>query len=169
MQRAAPGLRVVLAADTLFIPVYAALFVVLGQLEGPRGVPVLVRLGVVSLLGAAALDILEDQHLFALLRASAEPGAITADALRFEHLVSQSKFHLSYAGLFFFGLGLPRGDRFERAFALAIALPVPVLGAAIWVAPSELAMPLNVARWVGFLAGFCGALVLLGRAPAVES
>jgi hypothetical protein len=168
MRRAAPGLRLVLAADTLFISTYAAFFVVYGKIEGARGVPALVQLGVAALLAAAVLDILEDQHLFALLRASAESGGITADAVRFQHIVSQSKFHVSYVGLFFFGLGLPRGDRFERAFALAIALPVPILGAAIWIAPAELAMPLNILRWFGFLAGFSGALALLGRAPHGE-
>jgi hypothetical protein len=165
--QAAPGLRLVLAADTLFIPVYAALFVVLAKLEGPRGVAELVRLGTAAILAAATLDVLEDQHLFALLRMSADAAPLSVDALRFQHLVSQTKFHLSYVGLFFFGLGLPRGDAFERAFALGLALPVPVLGAIVWVAPPTLAGPLYAARWVGFLLGFSGAFALLGRRPAV--
>lgn len=163
LSRGTPALRLVLAADTLFVGVYAALFVTLAALAAPHGTRPLLRLGLYALLGTALLDIVEDQHLFALTRAIEAGDSLTPALLRAQHTLSQSKFHLSYVGLFLFGLGLPRRDAFERAFSAAIALPLPLLGALLWIAPPTFEMPLNVARWGSFLAGFALTLAWLAR------
>ena len=119
LSRGTSALRLVLAADTLFVGVYAALFVTLARLAARTAADdarPLLRLGLYALLATAVLDIVEDQHLFALTRALEAREQLSAAVLRAQQTLSQSKFHLSYVGLFLFGLGLPRRDAFERAF-----------------------------------------------------
>ncbi len=169
LSRGTPALRLVLAADTLFVGVYTALFVLLADLAAPHGTRALLRLGLLALLATAVLDVVEDQHLFALTRALEAHEPIGPAVLRGQHVLSQSKFHLSYVGLFLFGLGLPRRDAFERAYSAAIALPLPLLGALLWIAPSALEMPLNVARWASFIAGFALTIAWLGRSAQARA
>lgn len=164
LERQAPVLERVLAADSLFIIAYSAFFVVLGRAARDVGTKELLRLGTLALLGTALLDIVEDQHLFALVRTTSLGETLTLGTLRAQHLLSQTKFHLSYAGLALFALGLPRRDTFERLFALSVGVPLPVLGAFMWIAPPSLEMPLSAARWMGFVFGFLGAIALSRRA-----
>jgi hypothetical protein len=168
LRASAPSLRIILAADALFIAAYAAFFVTFSRAVAAHGTPDLLRLGTTLLLLTAALDAVEDQHLFALARSVELGEEITLTTLRAQHLLSQTKFHVSYVGLVLFGLGLPRRDAVERAFALSVALPVPILGAILWAAPPALDMPLSVARWFGFLGGFAGAILVLRRAPGLN-
>lgn len=170
----ASTLQLILALDALFIAAYSAFFVVFARAVEGHGVRELLRLGTLALLVTAGLDMLEDQQLFALSRSVVFGEELGWTTLRAQHVLSQTKFHVSYVGLFLLGLGLPRRGPFERLFAGSIALPMPVLGAVLWVAPPSLVGPLSVVRWFGFLAGFAGAVVLCQRAtktgaPARES
>lgn len=150
-------LRAIIALDALFLITYAAFFVMLPRAFGVAA-DGLVRLGVGALLAVAVLDMIEDHHLLALAR-----GALVDDgALRFQHVLSQVKFHLSYLGLALLALGLPRAQPSERALAFALGVPLPVLGAVLWGVPA-LEPTLNVARWLAFLGGFGGALFVLRR------
>lgn len=158
---AAKPLRTVIALDTVFLIVYSAFFVMLVRALGVSGSGV-VRLGVGALLATAVLDMIEDHHLLALTQAALDGAAIDDATVRFQHVLSQVKFHISYLGLAFVALGLPRRTARERGFAWALGVPLPILGAIIWGTPAS-AATLDVARWVGFLAGFAGAIVVLRR------
>jgi hypothetical protein len=164
MVQSAPTLRVILSIDALFIMAYTGFFVAYTRVVEAQGARDFLRLGLRALLATAFLDIVEDQQLFALSEGLGLGEVLDLGTLRAQQMLSQTKFHLSYVGLFLFGLGLPRRDALERAFAFAVAVPVPLLGAFLWIAPPSLEMPLSVARWLGFLFGFAGAVVLLGRA-----
>jgi hypothetical protein len=160
---AAPTLRVVLALDTLFVAAYAAFFVSFGRAAERAGDAAFLRLGTLAVLGTAVLDIVEDQHLFALIDSSALGEPLTLATLRAQHVLSQSKFHLTYVGTVFFALGLPRRDRLERAFAFAVGVPLPLLGAARWALPGAGAMLFAAAQWFSFLGGFLGASIVVPR------
>jgi hypothetical protein len=164
MLRGASTLRVILSVDALFIAAYTGFFVAYAKVVEAHATRELLKLGLLALLATAALDIVEDQHLYALSRSFELGEDIGLGTLRAQHVLSQTKFHISYVGLFLFGLGLPRRDAWERAFAFAVAAPIPVLGSLLWIAPPHLVFPLSVGRWFGFLFGFAGALVLLRRA-----
>ncbi|MFM7322466.1 MAG: hypothetical protein ACKO5K_13210 [Armatimonadota bacterium] len=164
MLRGAPALGTILSVDTLFIAAYAAFFIAYARVVEAAGTRELLRPGLLALLATALLDILEDQHLLALSRSVALGEDIGLATLRGQQLLSQTKFHIGYVGLFLFGIGLPRRDWPERVFAFAVALPIPVLGAVLWSAPPAWVPALSIARWFGFLFGFLGAVVLLGRA-----
>lgn len=169
MLRSGPTLRTILSVDALFIAAYVGFFVAYARIVEAHSTRELLKLGLLALLTTAVLDIVEDQHLYALSKTIELGEEIGLGTLRAQHLLSQTKFHVSYVGLFLFGLGLPRRDALERAFAFAVAVPIPVLGALLWIAPHELVFPLSVGRWFGFLFGFAGAIVLLTRdAPEPE-
>lgn len=159
--RAAPALRLVIALDTLFLIAYTAVFALLVQALGVAPAP-LARLGVRLMIAVAVLDLVEDQHLLALARSAAAGARFDELTLRLQQVLSQSKFLLSYLALAMLALGLPRADRHERAFALMLGVPLPLLGALQWAVPA-LEAPLNVGRWVGFLAGFAAAIWVLAR------
>jgi len=161
MVRAAPVLRVLISLDTLFIVAYAAFFFVFVRAVGVAGVGV-VRLGVGAMLATAGLDMIEDHHLLALARIAEGTAALDEATLRFQHVLSQVKFHISYLALVLVALGLPRRTPLERTFAWALGAPLPVLGALLWAVPA-LEPTLDVARWLAFLGGFAGALVVLRR------
>jgi hypothetical protein len=167
MLRGAPTLRAILSVDALFIAAYTGFFVTYAKLVEAHATRALLRLGLLALLTTAVLDIVEDQHLFALSKTLELGEEVGFGTLRAQHLLSQTKFHVSYVGLFLFGLGLPRRDAWERAFAFAVAVPIPVLGSLLWIAPARYEFPLSVGRWFGFLVGFAGALVLLRRPTPV--
>ena len=167
--RAAPTLRVVLALDSLFVAAYAAFFVSFGRAAEHAGTPAFLRLGTLAVLGTAVLDIVEDQHLFALIESTALGEPLTLATLRAQHVLSQSKFHLTYVGTVFFALGLPRRDRLEQAFAFAVGVPLPVLGATRWAMPGAGALLFAAAQWFSFLGGFLGASLVVPRyAPGSE-
>lgn len=153
-----PVLRFLMAVDTLFLALYAAFFVVFVGVHRDGRPTAIARLGVGALLGVALLDAIEDHHILALARAAVAGEPPNVSAIVWQHVESQTKFALSYAGLLFVGLGLPRRDRFERLFALSLAIPLPLLGAVIWAAGPALEAPLALVRVVFFLAGFVGAI-----------
>lgn len=165
--RAAPALRAVIALDTLFLIAYAAFFVILPRALGVADHP-LVRLAVRAMLAVAVLDMIEDQHLLAVARAARLGLPVDDTRLALQQVLSQVKFLLSYAAVAFLALGLPRRDGFERLFAWALGLPLPILGALAWAAPT-LEPVVGVARWLAFMSGFGGAIVLVRRRAAAPA
>ena len=157
----AAALRAIVALDALFLIAYAGFFVLLPRALGVADHP-LVRLGVRAMLAVAVLDIVEDHHLLALARMAEAGQAIDPIVIELQHVLSQTKFHLSYLALAMIALGLPRADWRDRAFAWMIGLPLPVMGALAWAAP-ELEAAVGVARWGAFMTGFGAAIVTLRR------
>lgn len=154
-------LRAIIAIDAVFLIAYAAFFILLPRALGVA-VDGLIRLGVGALLAVAVLDMIEDHHLLALARSAAAGAAIDDATIRAQHVLSQVKFHLSYLGLALFALGLPRDHVRVRAFAWALGVPLPVLGAVLWGIPA-LEPVLYAGRWLAFLGGFVGALAIVRR------
>ena len=164
---AAPALRAIIGLDALFLIAYTAFFVLLPRALGVDGEPV-VRLGVRALVAVAVLDMIEDHHLLAVADAARDGLPVEPVRLALQQVLSQVKFHLSYLGLALVALGLPRRTAGERAFAWMLGLPLPVLGAVQWAAPT-LESTLDVARWLAFMSGFAAAIVTVraaGRARA---
>lgn len=164
-----PWLKVILAMDSLFIIAYALFFLCFARVARQYGDAGMLRLGVIAILVTAILDIIEDQHLFALTDSLRLGEDVSLEMLRMQHVLSQTKFHLSYMATVFVAMGLPRRTPVELAFALAVGVPLPLLGIFRWVAPAAFQFPLVVAQWLAFLAGFLGAGLIAGRFAAAES
>jgi len=162
LMAASSWLKVILAIDSLFIIAYAAFFVCFARVAGKHGDAGMLRLGVVAILATAILDIIEDQHLFALADSLPLGEEMSLGTLRMQHVLSQAKFHLSYMATVFVAMGVPCRTPVERAFALAVGVPLPIIGALRWMAPVAFQFPLVVAQWLAFLGGFIGAAVLVG-------
>lgn len=158
-----PVLRVLMAIDTLFLALYAAFFVAFADVHREGRPTVAVRIGVAALLAVAVLDVIEDHHILALARAAVLGESPSMGSILFQHVESQTKFAISYAGLIFLGIGLPRRDRVERAFALSLAGPLPVLGSVIWSLGPPVEAPLALVRAALFVSGFVGAIAILSR------
>ena len=164
-----PWLKVILAMDSLFIIAYALFFLCFARVARQYGDAEMLRLGVMAILATAILDVIEDQHLFALTDSLRLGEDVSLEMLRMQHVLSQTKFHLSYMATVFVAMGLPRRTPVELAFALAVGVPLPLLGIFRWVAPAAFQFPLVVAQWLAFLAGFLGAGLIAGRFAAAES
>jgi hypothetical protein len=160
-------LKVILAIDSLFVIAYASFFVCFARVAGKHGDAGMLRLGVVAILATAILDIIEDQHLFALADSLRLGEEVSLGVLRMQHVLSQTKFHLSYLATVFVAMGLPRRTPVEWAFALAVGIPLPIIGILRWIAPAAFQFPLVVAQWLAFLGGFVGAGVIVGWHSAV--
>ncbi|MBK9032878.1 MAG: hypothetical protein IPL61_16670 [Myxococcales bacterium] len=168
----ADALRAIIGLDALFLIAYTGFFVLLPRALGVADHP-LVRLGVRAMVAVAVLDIVEDHHLLALARMAGAGLPISPAAIELQHVLSQAKFHLSYLALAMIALGLPRADVRDRVFAVMIGLPLPLMGALAWAAPS-LEAAIGVARWGAFMTGFGAAIVTLRRgaraaAPAADA
>ncbi|MFM9197325.1 MAG: hypothetical protein ACKOWG_16620, partial [Planctomycetia bacterium] len=68
----------------------------------------------------------------------------------------------------FVAMELPRRTPVELTFALAVGVPLPLIGIVRWVAPAAVQFPLVVAQWLAFLGGFLGAGVIVGWYSAIE-
>lgn len=123
----------------------------------------MLRIGVVFILVTAILDIIEDQHLFALADSVQFGEAISLGTLRMQHILSQAKFHFSYIGMVIFAMGLPRRNSIELVFALAVSVPLAIGGVLRWIAPPTFQFSFVFAQWIGFLSGFIGAAWIVDR------
>ncbi|MFM8705121.1 MAG: hypothetical protein ACKOHG_14870 [Planctomycetia bacterium] len=163
-----PWLKVILAMDSLFIIAYASFFLCFARVASQHGDAGMLRLGVIAILATAILDIIEDQHLLALTDSLRLGEGVSLGVLRMQHVLSQTKFHLSYMATVFVAMGVPRRTPVERAFALAVGVPLPLIGIVRWVAPAAVQFPLVVAQWLAFLGGLLGAGVIVGWYSAIE-
>jgi hypothetical protein len=164
-----PMLRATIGLDNLFIMVYSAVFVLMASLQWRDGAPrLLLVVGLSLLLLLGLLDMVENFHFLAML-ASVEQGHPPTDAeISWQAVESMFKFHVSYLGLFVFGLALPRNTAPQRALVgLMVVVQWPV-GVAIYVLPPFLAVPLVFVRFAFFLAAFGLVASIHGRrrAPA---
>jgi hypothetical protein len=156
------ALRAVFTLDSVFLVLYAAFFVQLARALAPPGSRArpLAAIAVVAMLGTALLDMVENQHILAMLD-GAERGLVPDVAsIGWQAGASQVKFHLSYFAVFLFGLVLPQRTAQERLLAAScLYLQLP-LGLLAFVAPPPWQDALVYVRWAFYLSGF----VLLGRA-----
>ena len=158
--------RLLFGVDIAFLALYTILFVALAAHLAARGAPrALVRLAVGAILVVAALDLVEDQHILALLDLAEHGGAPSDGAMVFEQVVSTAKFSLSALALACFGLAIPRERRLGSllgGFLIGGPLAQTILSTA---AAPDMRPQLDVGRWVGFLVGFALAGVWLRGEP----
>lgn len=160
----AAALRGLMALDVAFLVLYTCFFAALAGYLRERGQP-FTRLALGCMIACALLDVIEDHHILALLRA-AELGELpSANHIAFQAVESATKFTASFASLVLFGLAVPRTTKLGwvlSAFLIVGTLASAVIGYA--VAPAQQAA-FDSGRWVGFLAGFGLAIAWLWREP----
>ncbi len=158
--------RVVFALDTVFLVLYAAFFLSFGRRIATDATRPMIAIAIGAMLTTAALDIVEDHHILAMLsstEAGAPPGA---GEIAFQHTLSQVKFNISYLGLFLFGLAVPRTHRAGTALALLLTVGTLAQGAILYAAPLEAQGIGSMGRWCGFIAGFALAIAVVRAADA---
>ena len=159
------ALRALFGVDSAFLVLYAAFFVGFARRLDRPDLRIFVRLGLGFVLATAVLDMVEDQHIMAMLlgaQGGEQPGA---GEIALQHTLSQVKFHLSYLGLFLLGLAVPRDTLAGVALALILTVGQTATGAVLFVAPAAMLPMMNLSRWIGFVLGFALALVVLRRLP----
>ena len=158
------ALRGLFALDIAFLVLYTAFFAALASYLRDRGQP-FTRLALGFMIACAALDIIEDHHILALLRCVELGELPTPMAIAFQSVESATKFSASFASLVLFGLAVPRTNRL--GWALSLFLIVGTLASAVVgyaVGPAQEAS-FDSGRWLGFLAGFVLAIAWLWREP----
>jgi hypothetical protein len=154
----AGALRALFGIDSVFLILYATLFVVFGQHIQTAATRTLVTLAIAAMLGTAVLDMVEDHHILAMLYGVESGTRPTAGELAFQHTLSQVKFNVSYLGLFSLGLCVPRVTLAGRALALLLTVGTLIQGAWLYAAPVAMLPAGYFGRWLGFVVGL--ALVI---------
>jgi len=156
------ALRALFGLDLAFLTLYALFFTALAQhLRGSW----LVYVGLGALLGTAVLDIVEDHHIVALLERALAGRPLDDGSIAAQHVISQTKFSISYVGLVAFGLAIPRTRPLGWVLAAVLVVGTLVQAVASLAAPAELRASLDAGRWIGFFLGFGLAALWLRREP----
>jgi len=151
-------LRALFGLDSAFLILYASFFLQLARRVVPAAQRDLARIAVAFLMGLVVLDIVEDHSILSMLYGVENGSDPSAGQIWFQHLLSQSKFHVGYVGLFLFGLCLPRSNLALRALAIILTIGTVVQGAWLYAAPVSMLPAGNFGRWIGFLIGFALAI-----------
>lgn len=158
------ALRLVFGLDVGFLVLYTAFFAALADHLARLGRP-FVRLALAAMIGTALLDIVEDHHILALLSVAEAGRPIEDGSLVFQHVVSASKFSLSYLALVLFGLAVPRDTWLGIVLAVFLVGGTLVTGVLGFAAPPAWRAQLDGGRALGFLIGFALAAAWLRSAP----
>lgn len=157
LARHSTGLRALIAVDDLFIVAYAAVGLALG--EKLRRAPV-ARALTAAVLIAATLDLLENHHILAMLRAA--PGAPALAQLELQMTLSMTKWALAHGAFVLFALELRPTNAADRAVKAAMLFAQMPVGVLLWTHPSPL---LESARALNLFTGFA---YLALRGDAIE-
>lgn len=148
------ALRALFGIDSAFLVLYSALLLAFVRAIARPEVRLFLIVAVAASLVTGVLDMVEDHHILAMLRAAERGIDATSGEIAFQHALSQVKFNLSYLGLFLIGLSVPRDTRAGVVLAWLLTAGTLVQGMWLYAAPDD-ALPLgNVGRWVGYVAGF---------------
>jgi hypothetical protein len=162
----AGAVRALFGIDAIFLVLYTVFFVLFAQRLATERTRSWVTVGLVFMLATSLLDMAEDHHILSLLYAVELGQQPTWEQLGFQHTLSAVKFHLSYVGLFLFGLAVPRAHWTGVALALLLTVGTVLQGAWLYAAPPAMLPTGNLGRLAGFLAGFALALPLLRPEPS---
>lgn len=161
----------VITIDNLFVVAYATLFFELWRVILARGASTAYgRAASGLLLLVALLDLGENVHFLAMLRAVQAGMVLSLLEIRLQHWASLLTFHLAHVGIFLLGLALPRATRAELVLSRS-CLASPLLGFAVYTTAPPLSQLLLFTRFAYFVA----TLVALGwihggpRVPRVDS
>jgi hypothetical protein len=158
------ALRVVFGLDVGFLVLYTAFFAALADHLTRLGRP-FVRLALGAMIATAVLDIVENHHILALLSVAEAGRPIDDGALVLQHVVSASKFSLSYLALVLFGLAVPRDTWLGIVLAVFLIAGTLISGVLGFAAPPAWRGQLDGGRAFGFLIGFALAAAWLRAAP----
>lgn len=160
-----PGaLRLVFGLDVGFLVLYTAFFAAFADHLARLGRP-FVRLALAAMIGTAVLDIVEDHHILALLAVAESGRPIDDGALVFQHVLSASKFSLSYLALVLFGLAVPCGTGLGVVLAVFLVAGTLITGVLGYAAPPAWRGQLDGGKAFGFLIGFALAAAWLRSTP----
>jgi hypothetical protein len=148
------GLRLNLGLDNLFIVVYSAFFVLLAVRFRSVLSPVTIAVALAALLLTSLLDAFENHHILMTLHAFEHGAPISADALQWQMVVSNLKFHASYVGVFLFAFGFFRLGGLGSVIAWLLWLGYVPLGIVTFVVPVDSVAPFALARTAFFVFGF---------------
>jgi hypothetical protein len=157
------AVRALFAIDAAFVVLYSAFFLVFGRRLATEHTRPLITVATAFILVTAFLDMIEDHHILAMLNAAREGANPSTGELVLQQTISQVKFNASYLALFLFGLSVPRNTRAGLVLSLLLTVGTLVQGIWLYAAPAELLPAGNVARWLGYLAGFALAIPLVRR------
>jgi hypothetical protein len=160
--------RLLFGLDSAFLILYAAFFIVFARrIVTPENRSLLwIATGFIVL--TALLDMLEDHSILSMLYGAENGNGPGPAHVTFQHVLSQFKFHVSYLGLFLFGLCIPRATVAGSALAILLTIGTLVQGAWLYAAPVTSLPAGNLGRWFGFIVGFGLAMSIL-RQPRVAA
>ena len=145
-------LRATIGIDNVFIVLYSTLFVCVGSLLWDRvSSKLILGMGIGFMLSTAILDVFENIHFYTMISASQNALPITAVQMELQVWESMVKFHISYIGLFFLGLSLPRQTILEKILCFSLIFVQAPIGILIYSAPQSFALPLVMARFAFFM------------------
>lgn len=157
-------LRLLFALDLVFTILYATYFAMLAaHLRARAASAVLVWLALGAMLATAALDLLEDQHILALLDGAMHGTAPSIDAITWQVTESGTKFSVSFVALFAFGLALPRTGTLSRVLAAFLTGGTLINTVIAYALPVTSPIAIELGRWAGFAIGFVLAIAWLRR------
>ncbi|MCU1282788.1 MAG: hypothetical protein JWM53_6334 [bacterium] len=161
-------LRALFGLDSAFLILYTTLFVVFAQHIATPPWRLVLGIATGAILAAAVLDMIEDHHILAMLRAAVRGDDPSAGEIAAEHVISQVKFHVAYLGEVLIGLALPRRTTAAKVLAFLLVVGTLVQGAWLYAAPDAALPAGNVGRWIGFFVGF-GLIIRVARRPGVAA
>ena len=163
----AGALRGLMALDIAFLVLYTCFFAALAGYLRELGRP-FTRLALGAMIACALLDVIEDHHILAMLRA-AELGELpSAGAIAFQAVESATKFSVSFGSLVLFGLAVPRTTKLGWVLAAFLVAGTLLSAIAGYAVNPALEASFDSGRWLGFLAGFVLAIAWLRTQPDSE-
>jgi hypothetical protein len=161
-------LRALFGLDSVFLILYTALFVMFAQQIATPPWRVVLGIATGAILAAAVLDMIEDHHILAMLRAAVRGDEPSAGEVAAQHVISQVKFHLAYLAEVLIGLALPRRTTAAKVLAFLLVVGTLVQGAWLYAAPDSALPAGNLGRWIGFFVGFA-LIIRVTRRPGVAA
>ena len=163
-------LRLVFTLDNFFLVAYSVFFILFAAERRDAAPGRLLAVMLVFTLVPAVLDSLENLHILGMLSSVEQRLPISFTDIQLQALASGAKFHLSYIGAVVLAVVYPRDTLLERAVALCIGVVYPILGLAIFTAPSAWVFPLVLGRVLFFAFGYLlSGLVFALRAARTAS
>jgi hypothetical protein len=164
----APGLRINLGLDNLFMIFYAAFFVLLAtrlrELVDGR----ILTVALAAMLLTALLDALENHHIMTMVHSIENALPLAVGDGQFQMVASQIKFHASYLSVLLFSLGLWKLGSLGRLIAVSLWCYIPC-GVLLSVLPADSAKALVLARTVFFIFAFVlSAILFFGSTKPAE-
>jgi hypothetical protein len=153
--------RLLFGLDSAFLILYASFFVVFARRIATSENRTLLWIATGFILATAVLDMVEDHSILSMLYGAENGSAPSGAHVTFQHVLSQFKFHVSYLGLFLFGLCIPRATVAGNALAILLTIGTVLQGAWLYAAPVALLPGGNLGRWFGFIVGFGLSMSLL--------